>query len=232
VKFLKSTLHPGGQVAQILFEAPEKVVKDLQEQAGDPDSKLAVGPLCAFLVARDDSGSLNGQCGVTGLTSMGRSQDGQEMQLKPEKAEKSAKEEEEKEEEEKKDKVKERRDDAVITSGNGGIDVDTAMPYGDLEPFGREDTAQELTESSIKESDEMVDQLEKAEVAEEKRAVFRALTRLRGAAIASFDGIARSQTGNIDEFSRTHSWRESHPLHHLAMEESDISKWAFPDVNL
>ena len=35
---------------------------------------------------------------------------------------------------------------------------------------------QELTEDSIKQSDEMVDQLEKAEVSEEKRAVFRALT--------------------------------------------------------
>merc|ERR1719183_3159005 len=74
------------------------------------------------------------------------------------------------------------------------LDIDTAMPFGDLEPFGREDTAQELTENSIKESDEMVDQMERAEVAEEKRAVFRALTRLRGAAITSFDGVARSQT--------------------------------------
>jgi|Transcript_93795 hypothetical protein len=110
-----------------------------------------------------------------------------------------------------------------------GIDIDTAMPYGDLEPFGREDTAQELTEDSIRESDGMVDQLERAEVAEEKRAVFRALTRLRGAAITSFDGIARSQTGNIDEYNKIHQWRGTHPLHHLADEESDVSKWAFPD---
>jgi len=110
-----------------------------------------------------------------------------------------------------------------------GIDIDTAMPYGDLEPFGREDTAQELTEDSIQESNSMVDQLEKAEVAEEKRAVFRALTRLRGAAITSFDGVARSQTGNIDEYNKIHQWRTTHPLHHLADEESDISKWAFPD---
>lgn len=110
-----------------------------------------------------------------------------------------------------------------------GIDIDTAMPYGELEPFGREDTAQELTEDSVRESDEMVDQLERAEVAEEKRAVFRALTRLRGAAITSFDGIARSQTGNIDEYNKLHKWRRTHPLHHLADEESDISKWAFPD---
>lgn len=110
-----------------------------------------------------------------------------------------------------------------------GIDIDTQMPYGDLEPFGREDTAQELTESSIKESDSMVDQLERAEVAEEKRSVFRALTRLRGAAITSFDGVARSQTGNIDEYNKITKWRKSHPLHHLADEESDVSKWAFPD---
>jgi len=109
------------------------------------------------------------------------------------------------------------------------IDIDTAMPYGELEPFGREDTAQELTEGSIKESDEMVDQLERAEVAEEKRAVFRALTRLRGAAITSFDGVARSQTGNIDEYNKVHKWRNTHPLRHLADEESDVAKWAFPD---
>jgi len=111
-----------------------------------------------------------------------------------------------------------------------GIDIDTEMPYGDLEPFGREDTAQELTESSIKESDDMVDQLERAEVAEEKRAVFRALTRLRGAAITSYDGVARAQSGNVDEYSKTHKFRKSHPLHHLADEESDVVKWAFPDT--
>jgi len=117
----------------------------------------------------------------------------------------------------------------VVPVPEKAFDIDTAMPYGDLEPFGREDTAQELTESSIKESDEMVDQLERAEVAEEKRAVFRALTRLRGAAITSFDGVARSQSGNIDEYNKINKWRGTHPLHHLADEESDVSKWAFPD---
>jgi len=111
----------------------------------------------------------------------------------------------------------------------GAIDVDMQMPYGDLEPFGREDTAQELTEDSIRQSDQMVDQLERAEVAEEKRAVFRALTRLRGAAITSYDGIARSQTGNIDDYARKNQWRQEHPVHHLASEESDVAKWAFPD---
>jgi hypothetical protein len=118
---------------------------------------------------------------------------------------------------------------APSSGGFAPIDVDTEMPYGELEPFGREDTAQELTEASIRESDEMVDQLERAEVAEEKRAVFRALTRLRGAAITSFDGVANSQTGNIDEYNKVHQWRVTHPLNHLADEESDVTKWAFPD---
>jgi len=122
-----------------------------------------------------------------------------------------------------------KEDEQVTPVQEKGIDIDTQMPYGDLEPFGREDTAQELTENSVRESDEMVDQLERAEVAEEKRAVFRALTRLRGAAITSYDGVARSQTGNIDEYNKIHKWRKTHPIHHLADEESDISKWAFPD---
>jgi len=164
----------GGDVVEVVFEAPADVVKAVEDQAADPESKLATGNLKEFLVAKDASSEAT--------------------------------------------PVQEK-----------GIDVDTEMPYGELEPFGREDTAQELTESSIKESDEMVDQLERAEVAEEKRAVFRALTRLRGAAITSFDGVARSQTGNIDEYNKTHKWRKTHPLHHLADEESDISKWAFPD---
>jgi len=163
----------GGDIVEVVFEAPADVVKAVEDQAADPDSKLATGPLKEFLVAKEAA--------------------------------------------------------AETPVQEKGIDVDTEMPYGELEPFGREDTAQELTESSIKESDEMVDQLERAEVAEEKRAVFRALTRLRGAAITSFDGVARSQTGNIDEYNKTHKWRKTHPLHHLADEESDISKWAFPD---
>lgn len=103
------------------------------------------------------------------------------------------------------------------------------MPYGQLAPFGRENVAQELTEESIHESNKMVDDIEHAEVAEEKRAVFRALTRLRGAAITSYDGVARSQTGNIAEYNHKHKWRDTHPLQHLAQEESDVSKWAFPD---
>lgn len=102
------------------------------------------------------------------------------------------------------------------------------LPFGDMEPFGREATAQQLTEDSIRQSNAMVDQIEKAELAEEQRSVFRALTRLRGAALASFDGIARSATGNIQEYAAHSQWRDNHPVTHLAEEEGDVEKWAFP----
>jgi len=185
-----------GDVEEVQFLASPAVVKVVEDQASDPDSKLATGELRSFLVAKD------GDAG-TGAA------DAQQEVVADARAEGAAAQE--------------------APCDDKDIDIDTEMPYGELEPFGREDTAQELTEQSVKESDEMVDQLERAEVAEEKRAVFRALTRLRGAAITSFDGIARSQTGNIDEYNKIHKWRRTHPLHHLADEESDISKWAFPD---
>jgi hypothetical protein len=186
-----------GDVEEVNFLASPTVVKQIEDQAADPDSKLANGPLHTFLVAKDGDAA-------DGAADM------QQEVVADANVEKVAAASEE-------------------PCDDKDIDIDTEMPYGELEPFGREDTAQELTEQSVKESDEMVDQLERAEVAEEKRAVFRALTRLRGAAITSFDGIARSQTGNIDEYNKIHKWRRTHPLHHLADEESDISKWAFPD---
>jgi len=186
-----------GDVEEVNFLASPAVIKAVEDQSADPDSKLANGPLHTFLVAKDGDAA-------DGAADMQQEVAGDAH------AETAAAASEE-------------------PCDDKDIDIDTEMPYGELEPFGREDTAQELTEQSVKESDEMVDQLERAEVAEEKRAVFRALTRLRGAAITSFDGIARSQTGNIDEYNKIHKWRRTHPLHHLADEESDISKWAFPD---
>lgn len=103
-----------------------------------------------------------------------------------------------------------------------------SVPFSDLEPFGREERAQELTEASIKQSNKMVDQIEKAEVAETKRSVFRALTRLRGAAVASFDGVANSQVSNIDGYAKKHQYRDQHDIRHLADEEDDVESWAFP----
>merc|ERR1719198_1539264 len=183
---LTSLLQVGAKntYVEITFEAPADVIRTVEDQAADPSSPLANGPLHQFLVEKNSVSSDVSFGGVVPAPSPG---------------------------------------------AEATVDMDVEMPYGDLEPFGREDTAMELTESSVKESDEMVDQLERAEVAEEKRAVFRALTRLRGAAITSFDGIARSQTGNIDQYNKLNKWRNVHPLHHLADEEADVSKWAFPD---
>jgi hypothetical protein len=102
------------------------------------------------------------------------------------------------------------------------------MPYSDFEVFGRADTAKELTRKSLEESDKMIDQIEKAEVAETKRSVYRSLTRLRGAATAAFDGVARSQVGNLDQYAAEHRYLDSNKVKHLADEESNTEMWAFP----
>ena len=64
--------------------------------------------------------------------------------------------------------------------------------------FGKEDTAKELQDHAADTQDTLVDAVENAEVAEIKRAVFRALTRLRAATIKEFDTIARLETQAID----------------------------------
>jgi len=198
-----SAVEGSSGVVEVSFMAQPKIVKGVENDAADPESALSRGSLHSFLVAKDSEADEPKQ---TATAATGARTD--------------------------KARVHGRRDTREDTEATPidekGIDIDTSMPYGDLEPFGREDTAQELTESSVQESDGMVDQLERAEVAEEKRSVFRALTRLRGAAITSFDGVARSQTGNIDEYNKVHKWRKTHPMHHLADEESDIARWAFP----
>jgi len=222
----------GGPLVEVSFEAPAKAVKYLEAQAQDPDSKLAAGVLCPFLVARDADGGLGGQCGTISTLASGATKLASESPAPAPapQAVDAASPASSPPTDDAKDDGAAPVPEAEPSSGKAlPFDVDTNMPYGDLEPFGREDTAQELTEKSITESDAMVDQLERAEVAEEKRAVFRALTRLRGAAITAFDGVARAQTGNIDDFAKDYKWRDQHPVHHLAQQESDISKWAFPD---
>jgi len=225
---LADTDDSGGHLAEVDFHAPNDVARALEVQAEDPDSKLAAGSLCPFLVARDKDGGIGGQCGaISALASVRHSKDysvhvsqAQSNTIRGRLGQGSAPAGTPK---------NVSTSNSVPNNERENLDVDVQMPYGDLEPFGREDTAQELTESSIRESDAMVDQLERAEVAEEKRAVFRALTRLRGAAITSFDGIVRAQTANIDGYAKTNKWREGHPVRHLAQQESDVAKWAFPD---
>jgi hypothetical protein len=229
-------LQDNPDIVEVSFVAPRAVVKDVENSAADPESKLATGNMRPFLIAKSKEDSMNAAAFHAKEAQLSAPQhvvmeapkdDGMDhlevTQLK--KVDKKDK----KVVQPKFSHTQNLDNEEPTPVEEKGIDIDTAMPYGDLEPFGREDTAQELTESSVKESDQMVDQLERAEVAEEKRSVFRALTRLRGAAITSFDGVARSQTGNIDEYNKVHKWRKTHPLHHLADEESDVTKWAFPD---
>merc|ERR1719183_2682199 len=66
---------------------------------------------------------------------------------------------------------------------------DLEMNFNKIAPFGKEDTARELQDHVAKTQDTLVDAVENAEVAEIKRAVFRALTRLRAATIKEFDTI-------------------------------------------
>merc|ERR1719335_574810 len=43
-----------GDVVEVVFEAPADIVRAVEDQAADPDSKLANGSLREFLVAKDD----------------------------------------------------------------------------------------------------------------------------------------------------------------------------------
>ena len=73
---------------------------------------------------------------------------------------------------------------------------DLEMNFNKIAPFGKEDTAKELQDHAAKTQDTLVDAVENAEVAEIKRAVFRALTRLRAAAIKEFDTV-RAHPGRL-----------------------------------
>merc|ERR1712085_92383 len=54
VKVLNTTqLKEDAEVDEVIFEAPPECVKEIQEQAADPDSKLAKGPLRIFLIEKD-----------------------------------------------------------------------------------------------------------------------------------------------------------------------------------
>merc|ERR1711924_440813 len=101
-------------------------------------------------------------------------------------------------------------------------------PYGHLQSFGREDTAAELTEASIGQSNSMIDQIERAVVSETKRSMFRALTRLRGVTVSSYDGMANAQSANIDDYAANNKWRASNEIQHLASREGQVESWAFP----
>jgi hypothetical protein len=99
---------------------------------------------------------------------------------------------------------------------------DLEMNFNKIAPFGKEDTAKELQDHASKTQDTLVDAVENAEVAEIKRAVFRALTRLRAASIKEFDTIARLETQAIDAYNDAHHYRAENPLEHLHSDESPV----------
>merc|ERR1719428_1126683 len=91
-----------------------------------------------------------------------------------------------------------------------------------IAPFGKEDTAAELQSHAARTQDTLVDAVENAEVAEIKRAVFRALTRLRAASIKEFDTIARLETQAIDEYNDAHHYRAENPLNYIHSVEPSV----------
>jgi len=99
---------------------------------------------------------------------------------------------------------------------------DLEMNFNKIAPFGKEDTARELQDHATKTQDTLVDAVENAEVAEIKRAVFRALTRLRAATIKEFDTIARLETQAIDAYNDAHHYRAENPLAHLHEDEAPV----------
>jgi len=99
---------------------------------------------------------------------------------------------------------------------------DLEMNFNKIAPFGKEDTAKELQDHASKTQNTLVDAVENAEVAEIKRAVFRALTRLRAATIKEFDTIARLETQAIDAYNDAHHYRAENPLAHLHEDEAPV----------
>jgi len=97
-------------------------------------------------------------------------------------------------------------------------------PVAKIAPFGKEDTAKELQEHAAQTQNTLVDAVENAEVAEIKRSVFRALTRLRAAEIKEFDTIARLETQAIDEYNDNHHFRKENPLEYLHADEPHVSQ--------
>jgi len=107
--------------------------------------------------------------------------------------------------------------------GGGGQSVQ-GVSVARIAPFGKEDTATELTRHAERTQDTLVDAVENAEVAEVKRAVFRALTRLRAASIKEFDTIARLETQAIDEYNDAHHYRAENPLAYLHSSEARVTE--------
>merc|ERR1719217_1318667 len=111
------------------------------------------------------------------------------------------------------------------TSGSASL---SSVPSGTaIAPFGKEMTSRELQNHAARTQDTLVDAIENAEVAEIKRSVFRALTRLRAAEIKEFDTIARLETQAIDEYNDNHQYRKENPLEYIGSSEPKVTEDKF-----
>ncbi|CAE8696395.1 unnamed protein product [Polarella glacialis] len=136
---------------------------------------------------------------------------------KEEKTEEKKEEKKEEPEEEKKEEPKE-EEKAEEPEEEAPLEKN----FNKIAPFGKEDIAKELQDHAAKTQDTLVDAVEKAEVAEIKRAVFRALTGLRVASIKEFDTIVRLETQSIDAYKDAHHYRSENPLAHLHEDEAPV----------
>jgi hypothetical protein len=97
----------------------------------------------------------------------------------------------------------------------------------EIAPFGREVDMEELQKRADQTQDTLVEAVEQAEVAEIKRSVYRALTRLRAAEIKEFDTIARLEVQAIDDYNTQHHYVAENPLEHIDSGEQDFSQDKF-----
>mmetsp|Transcript_35189 Transcript_35189/g.92185 ORF Transcript_35189/g.92185 Transcript_35189/m.92185 type:complete len:933 (-) Transcript_35189:74-2872(-) len=112
--------------------------------------------------------------------------------------------------------------------------VKAGKSKGSLHPFGHKITKNEDEEETAEDASELADEMQAAQVAEEKRVVHNALQKmkqaggspdvvkeekaevhqalgeLRGAAIASFDAIEQEQEDQLDKYAAQHTWRKKH----------------------
>jgi len=116
---------------------------------------------------------------------------------------------------------------APIQAASQAPQAEQGVQGAKIAPFGKEDTAAELQNHAAKTQDTLVDAVENAEVAEIKRAVFRALTRLRAASIKEFDTIARLETQAIDEYNDAHHYRAENPLSYIHNDEPQVTEDKF-----
>merc|ERR1712151_113330 len=67
VRVLNTSMVQGeAGVDEIVFEAPPDVIKAVQQQAADPDSKLATGPLRIFLIEKAEDADADAESEQTG----------------------------------------------------------------------------------------------------------------------------------------------------------------------